>query len=125
ERLSRLPARMAEDGLAAAAPARLRVRRARRGAAVRLRDAARARAVSRAPRKRLADRNPGGTALAGDQLAHPGGGAHGAAEAVEVHADDVARAAAGAVARKSQQLLARVGVRHELGDAGAEVAQRP
>src|SRR5437762_13744528 len=59
-----------------------------------------------------------------DQLAHPAGGAHCAAEAVEMHADDVARRAAARVARQGNHLLVRVGVRDELGDAGAEVAQR-
>src|SRR5581483_3951491 len=57
-------------------------------------------------------------------LAHPGGGAQRAAEAVEVHADHVARLARTRVARHRDHVLAGVGVGDELGDTAAKGAQR-
>src|ERR671914_998510 len=62
--------------------------------------------------------------LSSDQFAHPRRRLDGAAEAVEVHADDVARLAREAVAGERDQLLARIGLGDEPGDAAAEAAQR-
>src|SRR5438067_2328012 len=59
------------------------------------------------------------------ELPHPGGGAHGAAEAVEMYPDRVARFPGPGVARHGHDLIARIGVGHELRDAHAEAPQRP
>src|SRR5436190_2616877 len=58
------------------------------------------------------------------QLAHPGGGAQRAAEAVEMDPDRIACLSRQGVARHRDQLVARVGVGDELRDAGAKGAQR-
>src|SRR3982751_6819437 len=60
---------------------------------------------------------------ASDEAAHPGGCAHRAAEAVEMNADHVARLALAVIARDRHELIARIGVGHEAGDAAAEAAQ--
>src|SRR6185503_1215800 len=59
-----------------------------------------------------------------DLLAHPRRRSHGAAEAVEVHADDVARLALQAVARQRDQLVVGIGMRDQARNAGAERTHR-
>jgi len=60
-----------------------------------------------------------------DQIAHPLCGPDRAAEAVEVHADDVARLALQAVARERGEVLARVSVGDEARDAAKPGRKRP
>src|SRR5947207_2788842 len=59
-----------------------------------------------------------------EQLAHPGGGTQRAAEAVKVYADYVARLAVARIARDGDEVVPRIGVGDELGDARAEVVHR-
>src|SRR5216110_1567227 len=54
-------------------------------------------------------RRPGQSEFPLKPLAHPGGGAHRAAEAVDMHADRVARLVGARVARHGHQLIARIG----------------
>jgi len=57
-------------------------------------------------------------------IAHPAGDhAHCAAEAVNMHTDEVARLALQAVARERDELLTRIGVGHQARDAAAERTQ--
>jgi hypothetical protein len=59
-----------------------------------------------------------------NQSAHPGGRLHGAAEAVDVNADHVAWLALECAARDGDDLVLRIGVGDQAGDAGAEGLER-